>query len=200
VQGVTSDLAQSLGLKDVRGALVSGVESGSPAAKAGIERGDVILTFNGEPVSDSNSLRNRVAGSQPGSSASVTLLHNGREETKQVTLGELAGTRRAAADREDGGNRGRYGMTVAPLTPNVASELGVRAKSGLVVEDVAPASAASEAGIREGDVIVEVNRQPVNNLSQFQEAVKSNGSRPALLLVNRQGSEIFLALAPRAEG
>ena len=89
VQGVTSDMAQSLGLKDVRGALVSGVEAGSPAAKAGIERGDVILAFNGEPVSDSNTLRNRVASSQPGSTASVTILRNGREETKQVTLGEL---------------------------------------------------------------------------------------------------------------
>jgi serine protease Do len=81
----------------------------------------------------------------------------------------------------------------------VARQLGVRAKSGLVVEDVAPAGAASEAGIREGDVIVEVNRQPVNNLSQFQEAVKANGNRPALLLVNRQGNEIFLALAARAD-
>jgi serine protease Do len=199
VQGVTSDLAQSLGLKDVRGALVSGVEGGSPASKAGIERGDVILTFNGEPVSDSNSLRNRVAGSQPGSNATVTLLRNGREVTTQVVLGELAGARLASSDREDGGSRGRYGMTVAPLTPDVARQLGVRAKSGLVVEDVAPASAASEAGIREGDVIVEVNRQPVNDVSQFQEAVKANGSRPALLLVNRQGNEIFLALAARAD-
>lgn len=199
VQGVTSDIAQSLGLKEVRGALVSNVESGSPAAKAGIERGDVILTFNGEPVSDSNSLRNRVAGSQPGSTASVTLLRNGREETKQVVLGELSGTRRASNDRDDRGNGGRYGMSVAPLTPDVARELGVRAKSGLVVEQVAPASPASEAGIREGDVIVEVNRKPVNDLSEFQEAVKASANRPALLLVNRQGSEIFLALPARAE-
>ncbi len=90
-------------------------------------------------------------------------------------------------------------MAVSPLTPDVAKELGVRAKSGLVVEDVAPASAASEAGIREGDVIVEVNRQPVGNLEQFQDAVKANGNRPALLLVNRQGNEIFLALPARAE-
>jgi serine protease Do len=199
VQGVTSDLAQSLGLKDVRGALVNGVDPNSPAAKAGIERGDVILALNGEPISDNNSLRNRIASSQPGSTASVTILRNGREETKQVTLGELEATRRAANDRDDRGNGGRYGMTVSPLTPDIARELGVRAKSGLVVEDVAPASAASEAGIREGDVIVEVNRQPVNNLSQFQDAVKATPNRPALLLVNRQGNEIFLALAARAE-
>jgi serine protease Do len=199
VQGVTSELAQSLGLKDVRGALVSGVEDSSPAAKAGLERGDVILTFNGEPVADSNALRNRVASSQPGSTASVQILRNGREESKQVVLGELAGARTASKDREDRGNGGRYGMTVSPLTPDVARELGVRAKAGLVVEDVAPASPASEAGIRSGDVIVEVNRQPVGNLSQFQEAVKANPNRPALLLVNRQGNELFLALSARAE-
>lgn len=199
VQGVTSDLAQSLGLKDVRGALVSSVESGSPAAKAGIERGDVILSFNGQPVSDSNTLRNRVASSRPGSSASVTLMRNGREETKQLTLGELEGTRRATNDSEDRGKGGRYGMAVSPLTPDVANQLGVHAKSGLVVEEVTPASPASDAGIREGDVIVEVNHQPVNNLSQFQEAVKANGNRPALLLVNRQGNQLYLALTARAE-
>ena len=199
VQGVTSDLAQSLGLKEVRGALVSNVEGGSPAAKAGIERGDVILTLNGEPVSDSNTLRNRVASSQPGSTANVTLLRDGREQTKQVVLGELSGTRRASNDREDRGNGGRYGMAVAPLTPDVARELGVKAKGGLVVEDVTPASAASEAGIRSGDVIVEVNRKPVNDLSDFQEAVKASANKPALLLVIRQGSELFLALPARAE-
>jgi serine protease Do len=200
-QGVTSDLAQSLGLKDVHGALVNSVEPNTAAAKAGIERGDVILAVNGEPVADSNALRNRVANSQPGSTAQVTINRNGREETKSVVLGELEATnRRASNDRGESGNGGRYGMTVAPLTPDVARELGVRAKSGLVVEGVAPASAASEAGIREGDVIVEVNRQPVNTLSQFQDAVKSNGNRPALLLVNRQGNDIYLALSARAEG
>jgi serine protease Do len=152
-------------------------------------------------VADSNALRNRVANSQPGSTAQVTVHRNGREETKSVVLGEReANARRASNDGDEGGGRGRYGLAVAPLTPEVARELGVRAKSGLVVEDVAPASPASEAGIRQGDVILEVNRQPVNSLSQFQEAVKGNGARPALLLVNRQGNEIFVALAARAEG
>jgi serine protease Do len=200
VQGVTSELAESLGLKDVRGAIVSGVENNSPAGRAGIQRGDVILTFNGEPVSDSNSLRNRVASSRPGSTAAVQILRNGREETKQVTLAELSAQRNASNEREDQGNGGRFGMTVSPLTPDAASQLGVRAKAGLVVEDVAPASLASEAGIRSGDVIVEVNHHPVNNISQFQEAVKSNAGRPALLLVNRQGNDLFLALGGNRKG
>ncbi len=197
VQGVTSELAKSLGLNDVRGALVSAVEADSPAQKAGIERGDVILKFNGEPVSDSNSLRNRVASTQPGSKATVTIVRNGREETRQVLLAELPGTRVASNGDEGASNGGRYGMMVSPLTPDVAGQLGVRAKSGLVVEDVAPASVASEAGLRSGDVIVEVNSKPVNSLSQFQDAVKARPDRPALLLVNRQGGELFLALSAR---
>jgi Do/DeqQ family serine protease len=197
VQGVTSELAKSLGLKDVRGALVSAVEADSPAQRAGIERGDVILTFNGDPVSDSNSLRNRVASSQPGSKATVTILRNGREETRQMMLAELPSTRVAANDGEGSSNGGRYGMTVSPLTPDVANQMGVRTKGGLVVEEVAPASAASEAGLRSGDVIVEVNSKPVNSLSQLQDAVKANPDRPALLLVNRQGGELFVALAAR---
>jgi serine protease Do len=197
VQGVNSELAKSLGLNDVRGALVSAVESDSPAQKAGIERGDVILTFNGEPVSDSNSLRNRVASSQPGSRATTTIMRNGREETRQLVLAELPGTRVAPDDGEGSSSGGRYGMTVSPLTPEVASQMGVRAKGGLVVEEVAPASAASEAGLRSGDVIVEVNHKPVGSLSQLQDAMKANPSRPALLLVNRRGSELFVALSAR---
>jgi Do/DeqQ family serine protease len=197
VQGVNSELAKSLGLNDVQGALVSAVETDSPAQKAGIERGDVILKFNGEPVSDSNSLRNRVASTQPGSKATVTIMRNGREETRQVVLAELPGARVASNGGEGASNGGRYGMTVSPLTPDVAGQLGVRAKGGLVVENVAPASAASDAGLRSGDVIVEVNNKPVGSLSQFQEAVKANPDRPALLLVNRQGGELFVALSAR---
>lgn len=197
VQGVNSELAKSLGLQDVRGALVSSVEENSPAQRAGLERGDVILTFNGEPVSDNNALRNRVAGSQPGSKVSVTVMRNGREETRQVVLAELPGRRTASNGRGDGPEGGRYGMTLSPLTPDVADDLGVKDKGGLVVNDVAPASAASEAGIRSGDVIVEVNHKKVNNVAQFQDAVKADANRPALLLVVRQGSELFLALSAR---
>jgi serine protease Do len=197
VQGVTSELAKSLGLNDVKGALVSAVEADSPAQKAGIERGDVILRFNGEPVADGNALRNRVASSQPGSKAAVTILRNGREETRQLVLAELPGQRVASNASQEGQGRGRYGMTVSPLTPDVASQLGVRAKGGLVVEDVAPASAASEAGLRSGDVIVEVNHKPVSSLSQFQDAVTADSNRPALLLVNRRGSDLFVALSAR---
>ncbi|HEY3384351.1 MAG TPA: DegQ family serine endoprotease [Vicinamibacterales bacterium] len=199
VQAVNSELAKSLGLQDVQGALVSTVEPGSPAQKAGIARGDVILTFNGETVSDSNALRNRVAGSQPGTDATLQVVRNGRQETIHARLAELERERaRSNDDRDDGPNRGRYGLSVAPLTPDIADELGVKAKQGLVVQDVAPASPGSNAGIRSGDVIVEVNHKPVGNVSQFQEAMSTSSNRPALVLVNRQGSEVFLALSAKS--
>jgi serine protease Do len=196
VQGVTSELAKSIGLSDVRGALVSEVEAGSPAERAGIERGDVILSLNGAPVSDSNSLRNRVANSDPGSKATVTIFRKGREETKQVQLIERPSEQRASNGQEPEGNRGRFGLSMSPLTPDAARELNVRAKRGLVVEDVAPASPASNAGIQSGDVILEVNHQAVSSVSEFQSAMKDAAEKPALLLVTRQGGNIFIALSP----
>jgi Do/DeqQ family serine protease len=197
VQTVNSELAQSLGLHDVRGALVSTVEANSPAQQAGIERGDVIMTFNGQPVADSNDLRNRVASTLPGTKASVMLVRNGRDETKEVTLSELSGTQKASNDQNGGSNGDSYGLSVAPLTPDLANQMGVSAKRGLVVEQVAPASAASDAGLQSGDVIVEVDHKPVNNVAQFRDALKADSGRPALLLVNRQGNDLFLALSSR---
>jgi Do/DeqQ family serine protease len=197
VQAVNSELAESLGLHDVRGAIVSTVDADSPAQKAGIERGDVITAFDGQPVTDSNDLRNRVASSTPGSRATVTLYRSGREETKTVTLGELSSTLKASYNGEEGSNGDRFGMSVEPLTPELANQMGLRAKRGLIVQEVAPASVASDAGLQSGDVIVEVNHRPVNTMEQFREAVGASSGRPALLLVNRQGNDLFIALSPK---
>jgi S1-C subfamily serine protease len=197
VQPVSSEIADSLGLHDVRGAIVSTVDADSPAQKAGIERGDVITAFDGQPVTDGNDLRNRVASSTPGSRSTVTLYRNGREETKTVTLGELSGTLKASYNGEEGSNGDRFGLSVEPLTPELANQMGLRAKRGLVVQEVAPTSAASDAGLQSGDVIVEVNHRPVNTLEQFREAVGTNSGRPALLLVNRQGNDLFIALSAK---
>lgn len=195
VQTVDSDLAQSLGLRDVRGAIVSAVDPGSPAELGGIERGDVITAFNGQPVTDSNDLRNRVAGTAPDSSATVTLVHDGREVTKTVKLAELTPTKVSMDGNDSGAGGGTYGLTLEPITPEIANHMGVRLQRGLVVDEVAPASAASDAGLQPGDVIIEVNHRPVTSVAQFREAVNAGAGRPALLLLNRQGSDLFLALA-----
>lgn len=194
VQGVNWDLAQSLGLKNVEGALVSAVQPESPADRAGLQRGDVILSFNGTEIPDSNSLRNRVASTEPGSKVTLGVLRDGKTQTIAATLGELAAPRRAANDGTPDGEHGRYGLAVEPLTPDVARQLGVQNATGLVVSDVAPGSAASDAGIRSGDVIQQVNRRPVKSVTELQEALKESGTRPALVLINRQGSDLYVAL------
>ena len=202
IQSVNSDLATSLNLPSARGAIVSSVQAGGPAEKAGIKRGDVIVNFNGQQIIDSNNLRNLVASSQPGSEATVTALRDGSEEKLKVTLAELP-TPTAQAGGGQGENQpestGRAGLTLQPLTPDVASRLGLGPnEQGLLVTAVDPAGAGADAGIAQGDVIQEVNRQPVRSLGDFNVALSRSGNRPALVLVNRRGNVIYVTLRPRS--
>ena len=200
IQPVTSELATSLGLSDARGALVSSVQSGSPAERVGIRRGDVIVAFNGSPITDSNSFRNQVARTQPGTEITLTLLRDNREQQVRVTLGELPAERRtASADSSSGGSdTGRLGIRVEPLTPALADRLNLRSGiQGLVVTGVDPAGPAANAGIRENDVIEEVNRQPVRSVADLQSAIQRSGTKPSLFLINRGGNSLFLTVRPR---
>jgi serine protease Do len=200
VQNVTSDLASSLGLSEVRGALVNSVQPGGPAESAGLRRGDVIVAYNGAAVADSNSLRNQVASTPPGAEVTLTVSRDNREQQVRVTLGELpAGRSGAAADNGgDQSSTGRLGAGVVTVTPELASRLGLPGDAqGLVVTDVDPVGPAADAGVQEGDLIVEVNRQPVRSVADLQGAVQQAGARPLLLLVNRRGDSIFLTVRPR---
>jgi S1-C subfamily serine protease len=193
VQGITSDLARSLGLSDVQGALVSGVSPDSPAATAGIERGDVIVSVNGAPVVDGNSLRNRIAGTRPGTRVAVGLVRDGKQKTVQVPLAEL----RAAEGKDEGAapaEGGRLGLTVRPVSPGEARELGVESKAGLLVAEVDPSGPAAAAGLRPGDVIEQVNRRSVKDAAELRAAVKASGEAPALVLVNRKEGSVYLTL------
>ena len=193
IQGVSPEIAASLGLKDERGALVSSVSKDSPAEKAGIEKGDVIVSIDGVAVSDGNALRNRIASTKPGSTVSLGLLRDGAEKTVSVTLRELASTQAADAKGEPA-EGGRLGLSVRPVTPEDARELGLESRKGLLVAEVDPAGPAAAAGIRPGDVIEEVNRKPVTDAAELRAAAKSSGDRPALVLVNRKGASLFLAM------
>jgi serine protease Do len=199
VQPVTSDLASSLGLSDVRGALISSVQQGGPAERAGLQRGDVIVALNGSPLTDSNALRNQIANTEPGSEVTLTILRDKREQQIRVKLAELPANRKiAAADNTSNGNTGELGIGVLPLTPELASRLRLPLEAqGLVVTDVDELGAAAEAGIREGDVIVEVNRRPVVSLTDLQSAIQNTGSKPLLLLINRGGNTLFVTVRMR---
>jgi serine protease Do len=198
VQPVTSDLAESLGLKQTGGVIVSGVTSGSAADHAGVKRGDVIKSFNGRDVQDTNTLRNRVAEANPGSNATLVVVRDGAERTFTVKLDEAASrTARNGSDSDGTDDRAALGVAVAPLTPELASRAGVqRDLKGLLVQDVNPDGRAADAGLRAGDVIQEVNRKPVQTVDELRSAVRQTPDRPVLLLVNREGRDLFVTVRP----
>ena len=201
VQPVTQDLAESLGLKDTRGVIVSSVQPGSAAAGAGLKQGDVITKLNGAEVNDSNAFRNRVAGTQPGTAVTLTVLRDGREQELRATLGERKAESAARGDEEGGGGEtpgGKLGLSVEPLTPESAAQLKLAAGTrGLVVRGVDPEGPAAEAGLRQGDVILEVNREPAGSAEQLRGALQQSGRRPLLLLVSRDGDNVFVTVRPR---
>jgi serine protease Do len=199
VQPVTSDIAQSLQLADVHGALVNDVKADSPAARAGIRAGDVITAVNGTAVQGSNELRNLVSSLTPGSTATVSIVRNGRTEQMPVKLAEMAAERTSREDAAPG-ESGTLGIKVAPLTPRVAERLELpRSTEGLVVDEVDPDGAAAAAGIEEGDVIRQVDGKAVTSASDLRAAVQARSDRPALLLVQR-GDRSFFAAIDRSRG
>ncbi len=194
IQQVTNEIASGLGLKQVRGVLVNSVNSGGPADKAGVKTGDVIVQVNGKDVNDPNSLRNEIAGLTPGVEVTLTILRDGNQQQVRVKLGELT-PEAARANRQGGGDEGsaKLGITVSPLTPERAAQLGLRrGATGVVIDEVDPQGPAAQAGIEAGDVIQEVNRQPVRTPADVRNALGRSGERTPLLLINRGGQSIFV--------
>ncbi|MBX7220066.1 MAG: DegQ family serine endoprotease [Blastocatellia bacterium] len=199
IQAVTSDIAASLGLKEVQGALVNSVQADSPAERAGIQRGDVIVGINGIRIADSNLLRNQIAALQPGTAVTLTIIRNGEEKNVNAVLGELsADANSKASPLEPAGGEngsGKLGVQVQPVTPETAERLGLKPnEQGLMVAEVTPNGPAEEAGIQPGDVIQEVNRKPVRNAADLKAALQAAGQKPILLLLNRRGNTLFLTV------
>ncbi|MEO8573682.1 MAG: DegQ family serine endoprotease [Pyrinomonadaceae bacterium] len=205
IQNLSEDTAQALGLKEISGVLVSDVRKGSAAEKAGFKRTDVITAINGEKIEDSNVLRNKVAGTLPGSEIRVTVLRDGNSHELTATLDEfeMPGNK-SGGEGESGGvspekqsDTGKLGLTLQPVTPQIAKQFGMNGEpEGMIVTAIDADGSAAEAGIARGDIILEINRQPVSSSDAVQSALQSAGGKPVLLLISRRGQSIYLTVKP----
>jgi len=200
IQGVTPELAKQFHVNgEARGVLISDVTPGGPADKAGLKRGDIITEVNGTKVNESSDLRLKIANMKPNGSVKFTVLREGSERQMAVTLGSKPVDGEVAevsenSSHDDGGPK--LGINIAPVTPEVTRQFGLKSRTqGLVITDVQEGSAAQEAGLRPGDVIQEVNRQPVKDADQFRQMVKSS-KEPLLLYVARDGNGSYITVRP----
>jgi len=204
---ITKEVAKELGLPNTNGAVISSVSPNTPAAKAGLERGDVIVEFNGRPVTDSDSLVAMVVATKPGTTVPVTIYRENQRKTVNITPDELdleAEANGGRSPRQNGGEPQAptatdFGMQLEAITPEIARQLELpRGRGGAIVSDVDRGSVAANAGIQPNDVIVEVNRQPVANVSQVTRALQSAAEgRPVFLVVWRDGQEYFITMTKR---
>ncbi len=198
IQPITPNMSKALNLDKLQGALVGDVSPKGPAKDAGVQRGDVILAINGNTVNDSNDLRNTISMMQPGQTVKLTINRSGSTKDIDVKLGELPLSKAEAEanDSENGSSKeSMKGITVETLDSDTAQQLQLpEATKGVVVTGVDPSSAAADSGLRKGDVIQEVNHQPVKNAAEFEAAMSKSEKNGALLLVNRGGTTVFVAL------
>ena len=196
IQKVTPEIAESLGLEEARGALVADVVEDGPAAAAGVKVGDVIVEFDGRQVGESNELPMMVARMPLGKEVKLKVLRDKQATEISVTIAELKDEEVAVAGPGEGE---KLGLTVQKLTPDIAENLGIEGAKGVVVTAVESGSAAEEAGLRRGDVILEVNRRAVEDVDSYRKALhESEKGKNVLLLVRRGDNTIFLAVKPPA--
>jgi serine protease Do len=202
IQPLTPELAKSFGITGTQGALIATVTEDSPAGKAGLKEGDVIVTFDGKPVEGPRALPTLVANTPVGRGVPVGIVRDGSRQTVTVTVGNLADSREARATpgapaekgRESGATE-KLGLALQELTPELAKQLGVQSDKGVVVTEVKPDSPAAQAGLAPGDVIREVNRTPVQGLQDVERGL-ARGQDPAqvLLRVEREGSQRYVVV------
>ena len=195
---IDDDKKTALGLSSTDGALIERVLPGSPADKAGIKPGDVIVKLDGGNVKEVKELQRAVARTRPGTEVTLTYVREGKTRDAKAKVVEYKEDGVALGGPEErpepDAGAGKLGIAVSPVTPDLMKRLKLNSPEGVVVRSVKPRSAASEAGLQDGDVILEANRQKVANPEEFRDRLKSSNGKPVLLLVQRDGETIFLVV------
>ena len=195
-QDVTPAMAKAFGAKEAKGAVVGDITANSPASRSDLKQGDIILAVNGKPVDDANQLRLEIGLLAPGSTVKLSVVRAGTARDVMVKMGEFPTKEERASLDNKGTGSTMEGVSVENLTPESAREMKLAPDTqGVVVADVDPSSHAADAGLRTGDVIQQVNRQPVKSVKDFNTAMASSKKDdPTLLLVNRDGNTLFVAV------
>ena len=192
IQKVTPELAESFGLDQKKGALVAEVEKDSPADKAGIQRGDVIIQLDNKQINEYTDLSRYAGLTSPGTKVELELIRDGKHKKIKVKLGEFT---KDGKSSDSFSEEKYFGMTLQNITPELAKLFNTSETKGLLVTDVEPESNANEAGIRKGDIIVEADKQSVDNISEFQKIIQSSKKKSTiLLLINRDDHPLFVAV------
>jgi serine protease Do len=194
IQSITPELAKALALDDRKGALVAEVMPGTPAEKAGLKRGDVIVAFNNQTVNSSRDLPLMVANTPVGQETTVTVLRQGKTRQLPIIVSRLSSTE-ARAETTSPARPGKWGLQFQEITPEVAKQYRLKAEHGVLVAEVASGSPAAQAGIRQGDILLEVNRQPVESVNEVREVFAGADDQDTLLLLVQRGAgNLFIAL------
>ena len=200
IQPVTEDIAASLGLEDTEGAIIARVQPDSPAAEAGLEAGDIIIAVDQAPVEDARALSRVIAAIDAGTSATLTVWRDGKAVELTASIANAAPAMEASADMSGGDEAGRldtFGLRLENVDPEAGKGADADGSSGaVVVADVAPGSAAHRKGVRAGDTIVSVDKEPVGSIAEVNErieAAQGDGRKAVLMLMSRDGSERFVA-------
>jgi serine protease Do len=197
IQDITPELAESFGLKDAKGVLISDVVEGSPADKAGLETGDIVVEFNGEPVENAHDLSRKVAATRPETTVKIGILRDGSRRTIKLQLGTMPDEEMVAGPAVE---ESSWGMSVQNLTEELASRFGWDpSERGVIITDVEPGSPAAEAKLLPGDLIKEVNRKKIQNLRDYNQAVKKGEKKRSLLLLIKRGEHTFYVVLQAQE-
>jgi serine protease Do len=197
IQPLTNELAESFDINNTKGILISQVSEETPASKAGLKVGDLIVSYQGKPVTEVGDFRNRVAHTAPGTKAEITIIRNGKQKSVEVRIGDLSNDSLLAQETTQSNDE--LGLTVQTLTPKLAEQFEVEPGKGVLVTEVKAGSIAAMAGIRSGTIISQVNREPVGSAAEFKQAVeKSKSNKQVLLLLrDKRGMSRFVVLSWR---